>query len=87
MRGKQANRKAPGTMMAERMARERGCVFCKTETELKWENYEKLAEYLTPRGRIQSSQLTGNCAKHQRLLSRVIKQARHLSLLPFTTQK
>jgi ribosomal protein S18 len=31
-------------------------------------------------------QYSGVCARHQRKLVKVIKQARHLGLLPFTTK-
>lgn len=67
--------------------RERGCAFCKGKTTPKWEDYEKLTEYLSPRGRIIAAQFSGTCVKHQRILCRVIKQARHLALLPFVTKE
>lgn len=86
MKNNNAAKKA-STMMAQRAAKERGCAFCKSKLTFNWQNYEKLLEYLSPRGRILSAQLDGNCAKHQRALSRVVKQARHLGLMPFTTQK
>ena len=38
----------------------------------------------TDRGKILSSRITGNCASHQRQLTRAIKRCRYLSLLPFT---
>jgi small subunit ribosomal protein S18 len=44
-----------------------------------------LRRYLTERGKIRPRRQTGTCAKHQRSLARAIKRARHLALIPFTT--
>jgi small subunit ribosomal protein S18 len=85
MKSNSAAKKA-STMMAERIAKERGCVFCRSEIALNWQNYDKFGDYLSPRGRILPAQFNGNCAKHQRALAKVIKQARHLGLIAFTTQ-
>lgn len=67
--------------------RGKACEFCKDKWEPKWQDYEKLVGYLSPRARILSSQMSGVCNKHQKKLSRVIKQLRHLGLLPFTNQE
>ncbi|MBU1118167.1 30S ribosomal protein S18 [Patescibacteria group bacterium] len=63
------------------------CVYCKTETVPNWRDYEKLREFLSPRCRILAAQTTGVCMKHQRRLAQVIKEARELALLPYTTSK
>lgn len=73
-------------LLAKRRGKEKGCIFCKTKSFPRWEDYEKYSEFLSPRGRILASQYTGVCAKHQRKLVKAIKQARHLALLPFVTQ-
>jgi small subunit ribosomal protein S18 len=78
--------KKDSLLMAKRRGREKGCSFCKSKTVPRWEDYEKFSEFLSPRARIMGSQFTGTCAKHQRKLSKAIKQARHLALLPFVTQ-
>ena len=67
--------------------RGKDCFFCKSKTVPNWRDYEKLREYLSPRCRILSSQMTGVCMKHQRKLSQVIKEARELALLPYTASK
>jgi small subunit ribosomal protein S18 len=46
---------------------------------------EKLRRYITDRGKIIPRRVTGACAKHQRQLTRAIKRARFLALLPFTS--
>lgn len=73
-------------LAAKRRGREKGCSYCKTNTSPSWMDYEKMREFLSPRSRIIAAQFSGVCSKHQRKLSRAIKQARHLALLPFTTQ-
>lgn len=67
--------------------RGRACEFCKNKWLPVWQDYEKLSGYLSPRARILGSQISGVCNKHQKKLGRVIKQLRHLALLPFTNQE
>lgn len=78
--------KKDSILAAKRKGRERGCSFCKTSTVPTWQDYEKMKEYLSARSRILGAQFSGTCARHQRKLVKAIKQARHLALLPFTTQ-
>jgi small subunit ribosomal protein S18 len=42
-----------------------------------------LSRFLTERGKILPSRLSGTCARHQRQLSRAIKRAREVALLPY----
>ena len=42
-----------------------------------------LSRFLTERGKILPSRLSGTCARHQRQLSTAIKRARQLALLPY----
>ncbi|NIU80323.1 MAG: 30S ribosomal protein S18, partial [Gammaproteobacteria bacterium] len=42
-----------------------------------------LGRFITERGKIVPSRITGTCAPHQRQLTRAIKRARFLSLLPY----
>jgi small subunit ribosomal protein S18 len=37
------------------------------------------------RGKIIPRRISGNCAKHQRMVSFAIKRARNIALMPFTT--
>ena len=59
------------------------CFFCKQHTEPEYKNYESLRQFMSFRGTILSSDKTGICATHQRKLSREIRRARELALLPF----
>jgi small subunit ribosomal protein S18 len=42
-----------------------------------------LAQFVAESGKITPRRLTGVCTPHQRRLSRAIKQARNIALLPF----
>jgi len=42
-----------------------------------------LSRFLTERGKIIPSRLSGMCARHQRQLSTAIKRARQIALIPF----
>ena len=43
-----------------------------------------LKHYVTERGKIIPRRITGATAKHQRMLTRAIKLARQISLLPYS---
>lgn len=60
------------------------CPFCKGKTNPDYKDIATLERYLTDRVKILGKARTGICAKHQRRLSREIKRARHLALIPFT---
>lgn len=62
------------------------CLFCRTKTEPKYWDAATLRKYINDRGRIIPRARMGTCAKHQRRLSKQIKYARHLALLPFTAR-
>ncbi len=64
----------------------RNCQFCQQGITPYWQDYQDLKTYLSPRMRILSREKTGVCAKHQRLLAKSVKHARHLGLLPFITR-
>jgi small subunit ribosomal protein S18 len=43
----------------------------------------RLRRFVTDRGKILPRRISGNCARHQRLLAVAIKRARELALLPY----
>lgn len=51
--------------------------------EISYKNYEQLARFLNDRARIIGRSRSGLTPKQQRRLTREIKRARHLGLLPF----
>lgn len=68
-----------------RKRRPKVCHFCVDKVEkVDYKEFDKLRKYITERGKIIPRRVTGTCAKHQRQLTRAIKRARILALLPFT---
>lgn len=64
--------------------RAKGCKFCEEKIlEIDYKDVGRIRRYLSGRGKILSSKLTGVCAKHQRFLVKAIKRARYLALLPY----
>ena len=59
------------------------CYFCQNKKIPDYKEFDILRKFVTDRGKILSRGRSGVCAKHQRLLARSIKRARHLALLPF----
>lgn len=60
------------------------CAFCVDKaTSVDYKDVAKLRRFISERGKILPRRITGNCAKHQRLLTTAIKRARHISILPY----
>ena len=61
------------------------CYYCVEKQEkVDYKDSEKLRKYISERGKIIPRRVTGNCAKHQRLLTEAIKRARYMALLPYS---
>ena len=66
--------------------RRKVCRFCADkESIIDYKDTRSLSSFVTERGKVVPSRITGNCAKHQRQLTTAIKRARAVALLPFTT--
>ena len=60
------------------------CACCAVNGEtLDYKDVAKLSKYVSERGKILPRRITGNCAKHQRVLTIAVKRARHLALMPY----
>ena len=71
-----------------RKARKKVCGFCVDKVEnIDYKDIARLRRYMSERGKILPRRVTGTCARHQRELTVAIKRARHLALLPYTTDK
>lgn len=69
-----------------RSSRRKVCKFCKTDAEyIDYKDVDTLRNYIPERGKILPRRTSGNCAKHQRMLTAAIKRARTIALLPYTT--
>jgi small subunit ribosomal protein S18 len=65
--------------------RKRVCSFCADKSEhIDYKDINTLKKYVTDRGKILPRRISGNCAKHQRELTRAIKRARQIALLPYS---
>jgi len=70
-----------------RRTRRKVCGFCADKIEfVDYKIPAKLRRYVSDRGKILPRRVTGTCASHQRILTRAIKRARMIALLPFTTE-
>ena len=70
-----------------RIFKKRPCKFCIEKiASIDYLDYPKFQKYLTERGKIVPSRISGNCAGHQRQLAAAIKKARVLALLPFVAE-
>ena len=67
------------------MRRRKVCQFCAEKTsEIDYKDVETLKKYVTERGKILPKRITGTCAMHQREVTKAIKRARIVALLPYT---
>ncbi len=67
------------------MRRKKVCQFCADKTEtIDYKDVDKLKKYVTDRGKILPKRITGSCAIHQREVTKAIKRARIVALLPYT---
>ena len=80
-------RKSPAsTMRRPRIFQKRACRFCSEKVDqVDYKDLERIGRYVTERGKILPSRLTGTCALHQRVLTQAIKRARFMALLPYVS--
>ena len=69
-----------------RKGRRKVCSFCVDKIgAIDYKDVAKLRRFISERGKILPRRVTGTCARHQRDLTVAIKRARHLALLPFSS--
>ena len=70
--------------MIMKTGRAKTCPVCEAGVRvLDWKDERALGRFLTDRGKILPSRLSGMCARHKRKLAVAIKRARQLALLPY----
>jgi small subunit ribosomal protein S18 len=70
-----------------RRRKKKVCAFCMDKTQyIDYKDVNVLKKYITERGKILPRRISGNCAKHQRMLTLAIKRSRNIALLPFTME-
>ncbi len=69
-----------------RKGRKKVCSFCVDKVEtIDYKDVAKLRRFISERAKILPRRVTGTCARHQRDLTVAIKRARHVALLPFSS--
>jgi small subunit ribosomal protein S18 len=51
-----------------------------------YKDEKRLQRAITDRGKIVPRRVSGNCSRHQAQITRAVKRARVLALLPFTAE-
>ena len=60
------------------------CRFCREKVnEVDYKDINSLGKLTTQQGKVFSRKRSGNCARHQRSVTRAIKRARFLALMPY----
>lgn len=75
-----------GNGRPNRKSRKKVCAFCVEKAEtIDYKDVAKLRKFTSDRAKILPRRVTGTCARHQRELTTAIKRARHVALLPYTS--
>jgi small subunit ribosomal protein S18 len=61
------------------------CFFCANNVNaIDYKDTQLMRRFMNMQAKIVSARRTGNCAKHQRMITRAIKRARTMALLSYT---
>ena len=67
--------------------RRKSCGFCRDKVDqVDYKDLATLKKYVSDRGKIRSRRITGACRRHQNQVSKAIKRARELALLPYVAE-
>lgn len=71
--------------MARYLRRKKFCRFTADKVkEIDYKDLDTLKQYISETGKIIPTRITGTSARYQRQLTRAIKRARFLALLPYS---
>jgi small subunit ribosomal protein S18 len=71
----------------ERRPKRKVCNFCADKVaDINYKDTARLRKFISERGKILPRRISGNCAKHQRLLTTAVKRARVIAFLPFVAE-
>ena len=68
--------------MAEFYRRKKICQMCAGKS-VDYKDVMIVSKYINEKGKILPRRMTGACAKHQRYISKQVKRARFMALIPF----
>ena len=64
--------------------RKKFCRFCQDDVKaIDYKDLRRMERFVTERGKVLPSRISGNCVKHQRRVAVAIKRARYVGLLPY----
>jgi small subunit ribosomal protein S18 len=67
--------------------RRKPCPYCKDKVEqVDYKDVSALRRFISERGKIRSRRITGACRRHQNQVSKAVKRARELALLPYVAE-
>ena len=80
-----SNNSGNNTGPVRRMTKRRKvCAICAEKLDDKdYKDVARIKRFLSERSKILPRRITGNCAKHQRILTTAVKRARHIALIPY----
>ena len=71
----------------ERRTKRKPCSFCTDRAiAVSYRDVGRLKKFVSERGKIVPRRISGNCAKHQRMLTTAVKRARLIAFLPFGSE-
>jgi small subunit ribosomal protein S18 len=77
----------PKRAVKDRRTKRKPCSFCADKAlDINYKDVGRLKKYVSERGKILPRRISGNCAKHQRMLTIAVKRARQIAFLPFVTE-
>jgi len=63
----------------------KSCYFCTNKIDaIDYKDTQLLRKFMSTQAKIIAPKRTGNCAKHQRMVSRTVKRSRAMALLSYT---
>ncbi len=73
--------------LKDRRPKRKPCSFCiEKAIDINYKDVPRLRKCISERGKILPRRISGNCAKHQRLLTVAVKRARIIAFLPFVAE-
>jgi small subunit ribosomal protein S18 len=77
----------PKRATKDRRPKRKPCSFCiEKAVDVSYRDVNRLRKYVSERGKIVPRRISGNCAKHQRMLTLAVKRARLIAFLPFVSE-
>ena len=64
----------------------KSCPFSGTKTKIDYKDIKTLSKFVSERGKIMPSRISAVSAKKQRELSKAVKRARYIGLMPYVVK-